>query len=216
MKVRAWILVAVGAVAWAGCGGGADTEEVPGPGQVSAGTSSALPPPGHGTLRQDAFTVSLRVGDVLIKATPLAEEVVRLAAPDTYERLREIAATNRPRAREAARRAGSQDEPLLFLVSFHTFAPRSEYTPTDLQILSQGRLHRPLEILPITPGFGTQLLPQEQTQIAVYAFDASIDLSIPLTVRYGAADSGAWEAIIAVLEAERARVLARTKGEGTG
>jgi hypothetical protein len=174
-----------------------------------------LPPPGYGTLRQDVFTVLLRTGDLQIKLTPLAEPVIRLAAPDTYERLRELAQTHHDWAQAAATRSGRQDRPLLFLVSFFTFAPQSEYTPTDLQIQSQGRLYRPLDVNPVTPGFGAQLLRQEETQIAVYAFEREIDLAIPLTVRYGTVASDAWESIISILETERARVLARAKSEGT-
>lgn len=199
-----------------GCGGGVpESSDAPAP-APPATAAATLVPSGYGTLRQDAFTVALRTGDLLVKVTPLAEELIRLAAPDTYERLRDIAQTNRAQARESASRAGIQDDPLLFLVSFHTFAPQSEYTPTDLQILSEGRLYRSIDIIPITPGFGTQWLHQEKTQIAIYAFDPTIDLDIPMAVRYGPAQSEAWERIIAVLEAERARVLARTEAEGTG
>lgn len=198
------------------CGGGVpETEEIATPESARPGSQRrTLVPPGYGTLRQDAFTIALRDGDLQVKATPLAEEVIRLAAPDTYERLRDIRQTNRARLMEAATRAGIREEPLFFLVSFFTFALQSEYTPTDLQIVSQGRLYRTLDYVPLTPGFGAQLLRQEETQIAVYAFDPAIDLDIPLTVQYGAVQSEAWTDIIALLERERGRVLSRVKGPG--
>ena len=46
-----------------------------------------LIPAGFGTLLQDEVSLSLRSGNLLIKATPMAEEVIRLTAPDTYTRL---------------------------------------------------------------------------------------------------------------------------------
>lgn len=223
MRPRRWWWAVVAATAAAACAGGPGGTEAPSPaeeppGAEVGGRQGARPPvpPGYGTLRQDAFTVWLRAGDLQVKVTPLAEEVIRLAAPDTYERLREIARTHGAWARDAAVRAGLGDEPLLFLVSFFTFGPRSEYTPTDLQIVSQGRLHRVLDLAPVTPGFGAHRLLQEETQIAVYAFRPSIDLGVPMRVGYGPASSDAWEQILTLLEAERARVLARTKPAGPG
>ncbi|MGH7546225.1 MAG: hypothetical protein ACREKI_08600 [Gemmatimonadota bacterium] len=194
----------------AACSGAPADDPMPRPAEAQ---ESTLPPVGYGTLRQDAFTVQLRIGDLQIKMTPLAEEVIRLAAPDTYERLRELAQTHAVWGRRTASAAGLRDAPLLFLVSFFTFAPQSEYTPTDLQVQSEGRLYRALASTPVTPGFGTQLLRQEETQIAVYAYDPEIDLSIPMVVRYGTVTSGAWESIVSTLEAERGRVLSRTKAE---
>ena len=46
-----------------------------------------LVPAGYGTLIQDHFTLTLESGPLRVKVTPLAESVIRLAAPDTYERL---------------------------------------------------------------------------------------------------------------------------------
>lgn len=196
-------------MAAAACGGAPSAgQPIPRPAE-----ERPLPPVGYGTLRQDAFTVGLRIGDLQIKVTPLSEDVIRLAAPDTYRRLREIAQTHGDWAARTSFSAGLQDAPLLFLVSFFTFAPQSEYTPTDLQIESEGRLYWALASTPVTPGFGTQLLRQEETQIAVYAFDPEIDLSISMVVRYGTVASHAWESIVSVLEAERGRVRSRTKGE---
>lgn len=208
------LLTCAATAACGGGGGGEDAAEARAPAPAQR-AERPLPPAGFGTLRQDVFTVRLRTGDLQIKVTPLVEPVIRMAAPDTYERLRELAVTHEEWAAAAAARAGLQDRPLLFLVSFFTFAPQSEYTPTDLQIQSQGRLYRPLDVNPVTPGFGAQLLRQEETQIAVYAFEPEIDLAIPMTVRYGTVASHAWESIISILETERARVLARTKSEGT-
>lgn len=161
--------------------------------------------PGYGTLRQDAFTVSLRSGALLIKVTPLTEPVIRLAAPDTYDRLHALAESRRSEA--AAATMGS--EPELFLVSFFSYEPNVEFQPEDLQLVQQGRLLRARTVLPVTPGWGKQRLQQQETQIAVYAFGEAIDYEQSLVVRYGMEESRGWERIIPVLEVERAKVRAR-------
>ncbi|HEX7052110.1 MAG TPA: hypothetical protein VF188_18015 [Longimicrobiales bacterium] len=169
----------------------------------AAHRSAALPPPGHGTLRQDDFTIALRAGALQVKVTPLAEEVIRLAAPDTYTRLHALAESRRT---DAARVAGA---PALFLVSFFSYQPATRFTPEDVQLVHQGRLLHPAAILPLTPGWGAQRLRQQETQSAVYVFDAILDFDLPLDLRYGVAESDAWTSIIPRLELERAKVRAR-------
>lgn len=169
--------------------------------------------PGYGTLRQDEFTVSLRSGALLIKVTPLTESVIRLAAPDTYDRLHALAESRRSEA--AAATLGV--EPELFLVSFFSYEPNVEFQPEDLQLVQRGRLLRARTVLPVTPGWGKQRLQQQETQIAVYAFGEPIDYEQLLVVRYGLEESGGWDRIIRVLEVERAKVRARTPaGSGGG
>ena len=57
-----------------------------------------------------------------------------------------------------------------------------------------------------------QRLAQEETQIAVYAFDSAIDLEIALTAEYEGARDTSWEGIVTRLELERARVRGRIGG----
>src|SRR5690606_1607861 len=104
----------------------------------------ALGPPGHGTLHQDDFTVTLRADALLIKVTPLDESVIRLAAPDTYNRLHALAESRRA---EAANATGT-DSPQLFLVSFFSYQPDVPFQPEDLQLVHQGRLLQARTILP--------------------------------------------------------------------
>lgn len=196
----------------AACATAPPAEETPGdarPGRPSH--ADVLPPPGYGTLRQDDFTIVLDVGDVQIKMTPLDESVIRLAAPDTYQRLHGLAASRADRIREAGLNAGLRRDPLLFLVSFFTYGRQAEFTPTDLQLLSQGILYRPLGILPITPQWGREQLKQEESQSAVYLFDPAIDMDVTFRVEYGNAGTQEWGRIIRTLQAERGRVLSRAK-----
>ena len=188
----------------------------PGTGGAPAGGGAAaesfsrqegLVPPGYGTLRQDQVTVALRNGPLLIKVTPLSESVIRLLAPDTYTRLHGLAEARRE---EAARRTARSPE--LFLVSFFSYQPDTAFQPEDVQLLHQGQLLRPLAIFPITSGWGSQRLQQQDNQSALYAFESPIDYDQPLTVRYGPEEADGWRTVINLLRAERNKVLSRVGG----
>ena len=166
-----------------------------------------LVPPGYGTLKQDEVTVSLRSGPLLVKATPLDEVVIRLLAPDTYDRLHALAESRR----SAAARSATTAAPALFLVSFFSYQPDIAFQPEDLQLTHQGRLVRAGTIVPITNGFGRQRLAQQESQTAIYVFDARIDYEQPIVVRYGFEESNEWSRIIPKLEVERARVRAQVR-----
>lgn len=199
----------------AGCATGsvpAGQDAAPGGGEAAAQekrAASDLVAPGYGTLRQDEFTVSLRSGALLIKVTPLAESVIRLAAPDTYDRLHALAESRRSEAEAAT----VPSAPELFLVSFFSYEPNVAFQPEDLQLVQFGRLARARTVLPVTPGWGKQRLQQQETQIAVYVFGEAFDYEQPLAVRYGVEESGDWDRIIRVLEVERAKVRARAPAD---
>ncbi|MBI4541254.1 MAG: hypothetical protein HY704_17265 [Gemmatimonadetes bacterium] len=173
---------------------------------VRTAAADTLVPPGHGTLRQDEVTLALRSEALLIKVTPLPEWIIRLLAPDTYERLAGLARAHQ----ETVARQISVRDPLLIFVSFFSYAPNVTFEPEDLQILSYDRRFRPLAIVPVTAGWGIRRLAQQETQIAVYAFDPSIDLRAGLVVEYRGSQNAEWEErIIPKLDEERAKVRAR-------
>jgi hypothetical protein len=174
--------------------------------------AQTLPPPGYGTLRQDDFTVALQSGDIQLKVTPLDESVIRLAAPDTYQRLHGLVDSRMPRVIEAARGAGLREKPAVFLVSFFTRAQQAIYEPTNVLLLSKGILYRPAGILALTPEWGRQQVWQEETQSALYVFDSEVDLDVTFEVEYQGVRSLAWAGIIPVLQAERGRVMSRAEG----
>ena len=190
------------------CAGGPE----PAIGQAGANaqqdSARKLVPAGFGTLKQDEFTVQLRNDALQIKVTPLAESVIRTAAPDTYDRLRKMAEARR---QEAERNAGANNNLELFLVSFFSYTPDTEYQPEALQVTHHGRQMRAVAILPITAGFGQQRLKQQVNQMAVYAFEGPIEYDQPITVRYNNDQSDAWSGILQKLEIERAKILARAK-----
>ena len=178
-----------------------------GGGLSAPGTSGPQVPSGHGTLFQDQFTLALERNGLLVKVTPLDENVIRLAAPDTYTRLHGLSESSRG-ALEA--RVGASGVSL-FLVSFFSRQPNLTYEPEDLHIVNRGLRYRPLAIRAVTPGWGGQRLGQEESQIAVYAFDESIDLEIDLAADYQGQQNLGWTTILSTLRAERTRVLARVR-----
>ncbi|MBI4408379.1 MAG: hypothetical protein HY561_01645 [Gemmatimonadetes bacterium] len=193
-----------------GCAPAAGAPETgPAPARTAAPAASQdtskLVPPGFGTLRQDEITVSLRSGALLVKVTPLSEAVIRLTAPDTYDRLHALAANRRIEAERAAGAAGVE----LFLVSFFSYQPDVVFQPEDLQLEHQGRVLRAVAILPLTPEWGKQRLQQQETQAAIYGFPPGLDYELALEVRYGPQESDAWSQIIPKLEVERAKARAR-------
>jgi len=178
-------------------------------GSGSAGTASGatpgrarpLPPPGLGTLRQDDITVSLRQDALQIKVTPLLERVILATAPDTYRRLHGLA--------EAHGDPTLGDERAYFLVSFFTEDPGTAYMPEDLNLVSRGLRLRPDRIAPVTPDWGQYRLEQRRTEMAVYAFEGSVDLESELVVLYQGVESSEWTVIRPRVEAELVRVRAR-------
>ncbi|MFQ5536194.1 MAG: hypothetical protein ACE5GJ_01960 [Gemmatimonadota bacterium] len=171
-----------------------------------------LPPAGYGTLRQDEITVAMTVGDLQIKVTPLDESIVRLTAPDTYQRLHGIATANRPRA--LAESGATRLH--LFLVSFFSDAEGTAFRPEEIHIVSRGVRLRPAVIVPITPGWGQRRLEQRETEVAVYGFPGPVDFNSDLTVAYGSLESNAWNGILRRILAERARVRARAGSSPRG
>ncbi|MBR9989593.1 MAG: hypothetical protein KFH98_07550 [Gemmatimonadetes bacterium] len=198
-----------GAAGTAGAGdsaGAANTMPTPAPGATPSEAGDTLVAAGYGTLRQDDITVSLRSGAVLVKVTPLTESVIRLTAPDTYNRLTSLRMS---RSEEASQM--TMGEPELVLVSFFSYEPDASFQPEDLQIVYQSRLLRPSLIIPLTGGWGRQRLDQQETQTAIYGFDTSIDFGQVMTVRYGMQESEQWRQTIVRLENERAQIRSRIR-----
>lgn len=180
-------------------------------GPAGEGTTepSLLVPSGYGTLLQDQVTLRIQKDDLLIKVTPLEEWIIRLTAPDTYLRLRSLALTHG----ERATRQMLPSPPALFLVSFFSYQPNVTYEPEDLLLMNRGLRYRPLGIAPVTPSWGMQRLGQQETQMAVYAFDGGMDLTTDLGVEYQDLRNETWrDGILPVLIAEASKARARAGG----
>ena len=79
LKTHSFVILALVTLATYSTGFAQDAK----PAEALDTTRKALVQPGLGTLKQDEFTLGIRVGALLVKVTPLNERVIRLAAPDT-------------------------------------------------------------------------------------------------------------------------------------
>lgn len=175
------------------------------PAAAAGGAQDTLIPAGHGTLKQDEVTLSLRSGALLLKLTPLNEGVTRLLAPDTYNRLHGLAQNRRELV-------SSVRDPELFLVTFFSYQPDVTFQPQDVQLMHQGRLLRLAGVEAITPNWGRQHLDQQENQSAIYAFEGPIDFNQVMTLQYAGAENQSWGSLVPKLQAERNKVLSRASG----
>jgi hypothetical protein len=180
---------------------------------VSDPPSESLSPPvdqipiGLGTLRQEEISIALRRAEVEMQITPLDESVIRLTAPDTYDRL---AALSRGLQEIFREETGSAVPFQLFLVSLYSEMTESTFEPSDLTLVNRGIRYRPVQIRPLSPGWDTRILRPRQPLLAVYAFPGEIDLDRPIEVEYREVRSFDWDRIIPLIDAERSRLRGRS------
>jgi hypothetical protein len=211
VKVLIAISVAAGLLqACAPPSGAARTAVVP---VVDDTTSPAGVPAGYGSLRQDDIAIRLEPQGLIVRAIPLDETVIRLLTPDSYRALRDLEDSNRRAIEAIARRSGGRS-PDLWYVSFYGLEENARFSPMELVITSGGQDFRPIDVIPLSTGFGEQRLRQRETQSAVYIYPGDIDVDHPLTVSFQGQRSVIWEQVLQRIERERALVRGRASRPG--
>ena len=220
LTVRHAALAARGAAALAAVAGCASRPATAAPPAPTTAESQARPvttrldsapplvPPNYGTLKQDDIAIHMQVGQVQVRAIPLDESIIRVLAPDSYRSLRGL----RESKREAVDRLAARymlRERNVWLVSFFGLAPDARFSPGELTLNLSGRDYRPLEMLPLSSGFGEQRLNVRETQSALYLFGDGINLSQPIVVRMQGNEDSSWGAILQRIEQERALIRGR-------
>ena len=162
-------------------------------------------PAGTGSLRQNEISIYLRRGELQLRVTPLRESVIRVAAPDTYQRLSALASGHHRIFRD---RTGAAVPFELFLVAVHAEATRVSFEPEDLNLVSRGLRYRPADIHPVTPAWDRRQVGPRETLMAVYAFPPEVDLEESLEVEYQEIRDRSWERIYPRIQAERFRIRA--------
>ena len=173
----------------------------------------ALVPAGFGSLKQDDVSLRFQLGGLLVRATPLDESVIRVLAPDSYRSLRERRESERDRIASLATRYGVRGFSV-WTISFYGQEDGIRFNPMDVVISSVGRDFRPIELIPLTTGFGEHRLDQRDTQSALYLFDEAVEVNQPLTMMVETVRSSDWQASLRLIERERA--LARTRAGRVG
>jgi hypothetical protein len=86
----------------------------------------------------------------------------------------------------------------------------TRFSPQEFIIGNSGRDFRPLDIVPLTPGFGEYRLKQREVQSALLVFDGQIDLNQPVTAQLESVPSVTdWNTVLQRVERERALVRSR-------
>lgn len=207
------VLAAAAACASRPAASGATTTPVAGDAQARPvttrlDTAPPLIPPNYGTLKQDDIAIHMQVGQVQVRAIPLDESIIRVLAPDSYRSLRGL----REIKREAVDRLAARymlRERNVWLVSFFGLAPDARFSPGELTLSVSGRDYRPLEMLPLSSGFGEQRLNVRETQSALYLFGDGIDLAQPIVARMQGNEDSSWGTILQRIEQERALIRGR-------
>lgn len=172
-------------------------------------TRAGWVPAGFGSLRQDDVAIRLERRDVLARAIPLDETVIRLLSPDSYRAMRDLLESRRAELERLATVHQLRDRSVWY-VGFHGLAAEARFDPREVAITSGGREFRPLEVLPLSSGFGEHRLQPRETQSALYLFEDGIDLAQPLTVAFGTTrDAASWGEIRRTLDRERVLVRSR-------
>ena len=103
----------------------------------------------------------------------------------------------------------------LWVVNFFAFeVGETRFSPLEVVIRNAGRDFRPLDVFPMTPGFGEYRLRQRETQSAVLAFDGLLDPNQPLSMIVETTESSGWQAVLQRVERERALVRSRAGAPG--
>ena len=212
---RLFGIACIGWIVGAGCAPpsastGAPSAVEPSPGAEDT-TARVSIPAGYGSLRQDDIAIRLQPQGLIVRAIPLDENVIRLLTTDSYRALRDLEESHRTAIERITRRTGGR-RPAVWYVSFYGLQPEARFSPMDLVITSAGQDFRPIDVLPLTTGFGEERLHQRETQSAVYLYPGEIDVDHPLVVTFQGERDATWEQTLQRIERERALVRARATG----
>jgi hypothetical protein len=167
-------------------------------------------PPGFGTLHQEQIAIRLQANGLTVSAVPLDENVIRTLAPDSYRSLRAYRESKKAAIEALRSRNGLASVQLWWITFFNVQQGDARFDAFDVLIHSVGQDFRPLDALPLTPGFGDGRVVQRGNQSAVYAFDPQIDLNQPLTFTSLGQSTTVWgDNTTALIERERAAIWSR-------
>ncbi len=210
-----WLAVLVFTVACAS--GQSATAQVPPAGQAGTAGDTLDPnfvPAGFGSLKQDDIALKVAPSSGLqVKAIPLDERIIRLLAPDSYRALRDVV-SSKQQALLAVKERNRLPSYSLWYVSFFALEQgETRFSPQEFIISNTGRDFRPLDVIPLSAGFGQYRLRQREIQWALFVFDGQIDVNQPTTAMMeGTPSVTDWGRVLQAIERERALVRSRAAG----
>ena len=169
-----------------------------------------LLPANFGSLRREDLSVTVQLQGLTVRATPLDESVIRALAPDSYTSLHVMRVSRDAEVNRVRARLGLSSVQVWHVQFFNVQQGDARFDPRGVQIRSAGRDFRPLDIVPLVPGFEDGRLAQGRSVDALFLFDPSVSLTQPLVVTMLGQSSAAWgDALLQVLERERAAIWSR-------
>jgi hypothetical protein len=172
-------------------------------------SSAMLVPAGFGSLRQDDIALRVSQFGLQVRAIPLDETVIRVLSPDSYRALHELVASQRERLAALQRRTALPRLSLWYVSFFAVEQGETRFSPMEFNISNVGRDFQPVDVIPLTPGFGSQRLRQREVQSGLYVFDGQVDVNQPLAILYETARNDEWSILLHRIERERALVRSR-------
>jgi hypothetical protein len=168
-------------------------------------------PAGFGTLRQDDIAIKVSPANGLqVRAIPLDERFIRLLSPDSYRALRDLVVRNEAALRQVQERNRLPAYSVWYVSFFALEQGETRFSPQELILSNSGRDFRPLDVLPLTPGFGAFRLRQREVQSGLLVFDGQLELNQPITAMLESTTSVTdWGAVLQRVERERALVRSR-------
>lgn len=169
----------------------------------------SLVPPGYGTLHQEDIAIKLQFEAIQVKLIPLDESVIRVMAPDSYRAMRNLLESAQPQITTMSNRRGLRRQSVWY-VSFFGLQPDVRFSPMEITITNSGRDFRPVELIPLSSGFGSNRLKQRETQSAIYLFEDGINVEQPITVSMGGQQNASWDNTLRQIQRERALIRSRS------
>jgi len=203
--------------------GPAATAQVP-PGSPPSGQATAgdtldpnFVPVGYGTLRQDDISLKIApVSGLQVKAIPMDERLLRLLSPDSYRALRGLMTSKEAALNTVKERNRLPSYSVWYVTFFAIEQGETRFSPQEFIISNTGRDFRPIDVLPLTPGFGEYRLRQREAQSALFVFDGQIDVNQPTTATMeGTSSATNWTLVLQAIERERALVRSRAAAAAT-
>ncbi len=168
-------------------------------------------PAGFGTLRQDDIAIKVSPANGLqVRAIPLDERFIRLLSPDSYRALRDLVVRNEAALRQVQERNRLPGYSVWYVSFFALEQGETRFSPQELILSNSGRDFRPLDVLPLTPGFGAFRLRQREVQSGLLVFDGQLELNQPISAMMESTTSVTdWGAVLQRVERERTLVRSR-------
>jgi hypothetical protein len=199
-----------------GCASQATGQNAPHSAPPDNRTHSTPPlPTGYGSLTQSDVALGVRNDDIEIRFVPLQRQLAPLMATDAYNALQGLVTANRARIDSVASRRGVA-QPGLALVTFFGVRSNARFDPQILTLQIHNRVYQPLGTVPLSPRFTSGQLGMREQASAIYVYEEEIPVNDSFTYSYGSLVSSDWQIKQSLLDRERARVSARSRGGERG